>query len=320
MDTILNQTLKEVELILVDDGSTDGSGDLCDEYQEIDDRVIVIHKQNAGLGMARNTGLEIAQGKYIGFADSDDFIDINMYESLYKQMEKDQSDTCFCRYYNVSKTGKISVAPEAYKQTVYRGDSIKKQLMLGMIGALPESNNDVDIGMSVWKGLYSAEVIRQHKICFPSEKKYISEDIIFHMSYLQSAKQVSVIQNKYYYYCDNGSSLTKSYNAERFIKEKILFKKEEDELSKIFSEGEYKNRLYKAFIGRVRRCLTQEVHSNPNKKMANNNIMKICSDTLVQDILEDFKYQKINYKKQIINILIRKKCVRLIKIIFILFK
>lgn len=84
VETITKQTYKKLEIILVDDGSTDSSGKKCDEWKNIDDRIIVIHKKNGGLSSARNAGIDIAKGKYISFVDSDDYIDIRMIENLRK--------------------------------------------------------------------------------------------------------------------------------------------------------------------------------------------------------------------------------------------
>lgn len=88
IDSILNQTFKDFELILINDGSTDNSGKICDEYALKDKRIKVIHKENGGLSSARNVGLDIAQGKYLGFVDSDDWIDSDMYEILYKLIKE----------------------------------------------------------------------------------------------------------------------------------------------------------------------------------------------------------------------------------------
>ena len=92
VDSILNQTFKDFELILVDDGSIDTSGKICDEYNLKDNRIKVIHKENGGLSSARNAGLDIAQGEYIGFVDSDDWIELDMYEELYKICKENDTD------------------------------------------------------------------------------------------------------------------------------------------------------------------------------------------------------------------------------------
>ena len=98
LDSIINQTYKKLEIILIDDGSTDNSGKICEEYAKKDDRIIVIHKENAGVSSARNRGIELANGKYIGFIDSDDWIEENMYETLYQNLLQFDVDISMCNY------------------------------------------------------------------------------------------------------------------------------------------------------------------------------------------------------------------------------
>ncbi|WP_298594683.1 glycosyltransferase [uncultured Mitsuokella sp.] len=97
IESVQNQTFQDLEIILVDDGSTDGSGKICKEYEKNDQRIQVIHKANGGLGDARNVGLDAARGEYIGFVDSDDFIDVDMYELLYKNAISHKADISMCR-------------------------------------------------------------------------------------------------------------------------------------------------------------------------------------------------------------------------------
>ena len=98
VDSVLQQNMSDYELILVDDGSTDGSGKICDEYKEKDSRVKVIHTQNQGVSKARNTGLELSSGEYIGFVDADDYIDADMYEKLIEASIDSNADVCCCGY------------------------------------------------------------------------------------------------------------------------------------------------------------------------------------------------------------------------------
>ena len=98
MDTILNQTLKDIEIILIDDGSPDNCPELCDEYAKQDNRVKVIHKNNEGLGFARNSGLEIATGEYVAFVDSDDYVKKSMFEELYNELKVNNLDVVFYNF------------------------------------------------------------------------------------------------------------------------------------------------------------------------------------------------------------------------------
>ena len=188
--------------------------------------------------------------------------------------------------------------------------------MLGMIGSLPEASGDVEIGMSVWKGLYSLDIIKKYGIFFPSEREYISEDIIFHMQYLIKAQCVVIEETPNYYYCDNGISLTKSYKANRFRMEKILLKKEIQELDQIFGPEVYRQRLYKAFLGRVRRCIAQEVILNPKKQSVRKNIRAICKDETVQKVIKDFDSSHLQIMKRLVNALIQYKCILALMILF----
>ena len=296
---------------MVDDGSPDDCGSKCDDYASRDRRIKVIHKQNAGLGMARNSGLDIANGKYVAFIDSDDYVDIEMIEKLYHRLQNTKADTCFCRYYNVTAEKMNILAPEIYKKNNYQQDEIK-EILLGMIGSLPEEPGDVEIGMSVWKGLYSLDIINKSKIRFQSERKYISEDIIFHIEYLQKAQKVVVEETPNYY----GGSLTKSYKANRFEMEKILFQKVINELDKIFQEEEYNQRLFKSFLGRVRRCISQEVNDNSNRKNVRKNIKQICEDQLVQSVIEKFDDKNLQVTKRMVNFFMKYKMVLALYCVF----
>lgn len=99
VQSIINQTYENLEIILVDDGATDNSGKICDEFAKKDSRIKVIHKENGGLSDARNFGLDIATGKYISFIDSDDFVNKRLFEILHKEIIKNDYDIAFCDYF-----------------------------------------------------------------------------------------------------------------------------------------------------------------------------------------------------------------------------
>ena len=102
IDSVMNQSFRDLEIILVDDGSIDNSGSICDEYQQRDVRIRVIHKENGGLSDARNVGMDAATGEYLAFVDGDDWIDVNMYKDMYEYMLEMKAEIAVCRYREIN--------------------------------------------------------------------------------------------------------------------------------------------------------------------------------------------------------------------------
>lgn len=129
LDSIVNQTYKELEIILVDDGSPDGCPKICDEWGLKDSRIRVIHKANAGLGLARNSGLEVATGKYVAFIDSDDFIDLNMNDD---SMKKGQAKCRYCLLWFVryDEDGNVIKVPCCIRASRFRTMRLLKKILL----------------------------------------------------------------------------------------------------------------------------------------------------------------------------------------------
>jgi glycosyltransferase involved in cell wall biosynthesis len=162
VDSILRQTFRNIEIILVDDGSTDNSGRLCDEYLKIDERIRVFHKKNGGVSSARNYGLERATAPYFGFVDSDDYIAEDMYEVLYNNLKRENADMSMCYWYNVYSGGRTPHADiaENHYLVVDRQEAIR----LAMEGRLAS--------VHVWNKLYRRELFDTVK--YPEGK--INED------------------------------------------------------------------------------------------------------------------------------------------------
>ena len=210
MKSILNQTYKNLEIILVDDKSVDRSNKMCLEYK-IDPRVIVVHGQNAGLSGARNSGLDIARGKYVVFIDSDDYVEISMIENLYNCMKKTSADTVIGGFKRAIGNH-VEVRKNMFAGKVYdNSDDIKNLVLKKML-----ASNGVDhIEMSVWKILFSMDIIQDNHLRFP-DKKYLCEDIIFDFDYYPLAKKVAMSDDTGYCYCLNGESLSQMYQKDKF--------------------------------------------------------------------------------------------------------
>lgn len=209
LESLLNQTLKEIEIILVDDGSPDNCPQICDEYAQRDSRIKVIHKKNAGLGMARNSGIEIATGKYIAFLDSDDYVDSNMYEILYNKIETSHSELVFCNNRKNLGHNKFIDIIEFDKERCFEGNDIM-DLCLGTIASPPGVKKERLISFCSWKAIYINEIIQNKNIRFVSEREYASEDLPFLLLYFKECKKIVFIPDVLYTYTvNNVNSLTK---------------------------------------------------------------------------------------------------------------
>ena len=196
VDSILLQTYKNLEIILVDDGSPDSCPLICDEYADIDKRVRVIHKSNGGLSDARNAGIEVANGKYIAFVDSDDYIDERMYEVLYKNLTDNNADISVCEFVKIHDGARIDSSP------------IKESVKL--FNKLQTMNNLYDDlylqTVVAWNKLYKKDIFKS--IIYPFGK--INEDeYVIHLI-LNSANNVVYTNLQLYYYVQRTDSIVKS--------------------------------------------------------------------------------------------------------------
>ncbi|MBO0454297.1 MULTISPECIES: glycosyltransferase family 2 protein [Enterococcus] len=200
VDSILNQTFKDFELILVDDGSPDNSGMICDEYAEQDSRVRVIHKENGGLSDARNAGIDVAKGKYIGFVDSDDYIAEDMYELLYRNIIKEDADLSICGIYDVYP-GKTLKKKELFYKVL---DSIETMILIF------HGNN---ISVHAVNKLYRSHLFSS--IRYPLGKYHEDSFIIVDIIDLCNKIVIDSTQS-YYYYHRVGSINTEKFSERQF--------------------------------------------------------------------------------------------------------
>lgn len=305
--TVQNQTYKNLEIILIDDGSTDASGKKCDKYKENDLRIKVIHKENSGLGYARNSGLDIATGNYILFVDSDDFLDLKMVEKLYNELLKTKSDTSYCGYFKYYDDYHIEEVPAEYNNRIFCDKEIIYDVLLEMVSGKPEQKKEALLSMSVWHALYSNEIIKENNLRFVSERDYISEDIIFDIAYLQKAKRVCYIDTPLYFYrCNNTGSLTHRYESNEFNRHKIQVNKLNIELKKILEEYEYCERTQRYLLGRLRTCIQKAITYKKHNKQFKllKEIKQLVNDKEVRKVIKQYPYKKNTIQLKIFNFLV----------------
>lgn len=191
--SLLNQSYKNIEIILVDDGSTDHSGEICDFYSKNDERLKVIHKENGGLSSARNAGIKRAKGVLIGFVDGDDTVDENMYENLYQNLVSTNSDISICGRYYVHDGKKVVRYKE--KPGLYVMNSKE---------AIKRMNNFSSFDMAAWDKLYKATLF--NSIVFPVGK--LSEDYFIMYKLFLKAKKICYTPKPLYNYMQRQNSIS----------------------------------------------------------------------------------------------------------------
>lgn len=200
MDTVLRQTYQNLEIILVNDGSTDGSRELCDHYQEIDKRVKVIHKSNGGVSSARNAALDVVKGDYICFVDSDDYVSTELMEKLLSSAYDNGCEIAICGHYT-EHNGKISVEEPV----------VDNVLLLDSDEALDKLIEDKTINNYFWDKIYKKDLFTG--IRFPIGRAY--EDVAIQHLLFAKAKKICRIQDCLYYYQKRQGSISDHFTDDK---------------------------------------------------------------------------------------------------------
>lgn len=197
IDSIVNQTFRDLDIILIDDGSTDSSGSICDRFAEKDKRIRVIHKKNGGVSSARNAGLDVAVGEYIVFIDGDDYVNPKMIETLCSLIIENNADLVMCNYIHVNENGeKVGISELRITQPqIVSSDWMLERISRGWT-----------FGAIIWNKMYRSKLFRELR--YPSfnngEDEYISHRV------MAQAEKAVIIPDVLYYYTLRQGSLTKS--------------------------------------------------------------------------------------------------------------
>ena len=303
LETIVNQTYQNLEIILVDDGSPDGCPEKCDQWAQKDTRIKVIHKENAGLGFARNSGLDIATGQYIVFVDSDDYIDIRMIETLYRHIGS--ADVVYCGLNRVYPDGAVEALTSLYGGETFEQPDIVDKILLRMLGNTPEKDDGTVFYMSVWHALYSSDLIRRNRIRFPSERRFMCEDIGFHTDFLCCAEKAVCIPDNLYYYRYNPGSLSTKVDPTRFDRIKDMHLQLVKKLSDRMAPERFQVIENGWFLSQSRGQIVSAVRRKGWKSLRD--VKRISSDPLVQQTLAVFPYQRNPLPRRVFNFLIHRK-------------
>lgn len=222
MDSVLAQTLKELEIILVDDGGSDGSVSMCDDYEKKYENVKVCHKENGGLTSAWKAGSQLAEGNYIGYVDSDDFIEPDMFERLYKEAEGENADIACCGLRHIYEEGDHEEWNEQmeFPEQVFTVETLKEHVFPVLINDGSFMGRHLQPNR-VTKIVKRELVIKNLSMC--DDRVSIGEDFQFSLCMFLDAKKVVIVKDFYpYYYYMNNSSMTMKYDEKYMDKIKIM--------------------------------------------------------------------------------------------------
>lgn len=224
LESVVNQTYKNLEIILVDDESPDKCPEICDEWAAKDKRIKVVHKKNGGLGFARNTGIENATGEYICFVDSDDYIALDTIEKAYKNATESKSDIVYYGYNIVDSDGKVTQVfkPEIDK-LIYTGKEVTDIIFPELISPDYSKERKMNLMLSACTALISMKLINDANWRFVSERDIISEDVYSLTRLFGVVTCVAVVPEAFYFYCQNNASLTRVYRKDRYEKIKDFY-------------------------------------------------------------------------------------------------
>lgn len=303
MQSVTNQSYKNLEIILVDDGSPDKSGELCDKWSRRDNRIKVIHKQNEGLGYARNSGLESATGDFVAFIDSDDCIDLDMYDRLLHKANETQSDIVFCGHIKQMSDGSGVEVADFPEERIFEKDSL---LELSQGFFRPTTITPRMLTMSVWHAVYRRDIITQ---AFYSEREVGSEDIHFQVCAMLNANRVTFIPDVLYTYCYNGASLSHTFNLDKYDRYKVLSKILNETYRTLKTESYADYCVFIMSFAMIRRINISDLSYNDRKKY----ITRIVKDSFWDN--DNINYSMLKGAKKIFYKVLKTHSVTMMQIL-----
>lgn len=311
INSVVNQTYKNLEIILVDDGSPDKCPEMCDLWAHKDSRIRVIHKKNAGLGMARNTGIENASGEYICFFDSDDYIALDTIEKAYELAQKDRADIVCFGSLSVDRNGVVVPHIPTIDRITFHNKEVHEDFLPNLITFNNETGKKLNLSMSACMAMFSMQLIIKSNWKFVSEREIISEDVYSLLILYKNVTCVSVLPEALYYYCENSTSLTRTYRENRYEQIKKFYINCIELKNKMGYSDLILESLKELYLSFTISTMKQIVHSTQKKSKKWKYLSDIINDDFLQDLLNT---KNIEYESLTRRILF--KCIRQRNIIY----
>ena len=287
LQSIRDQKMKDIEIVLVDDGSTDNSLRIAREYSETDERVIILHKENGGVSSARNAGIEIATGEYLYIVDSDDWLEKDALENLWNEASINKSDIIYGMHY--LHAGDRKTTRKSFPNAFFTTD----RNTINEIQCALMNNNDIKcdcrefktingLGGAPWKGMVKRSVITEHGIRYNENLKKLGEDILFWQEVYEHVRSVSYIEKPIYHYRRAENSLSHGYKQDLLEIYKKVFTEEEKFLKDYKKTTEHWNAYYFRVLLYIRQSIGF-YFKNKNNKSDESARYRLFVDTLESD-------------------------------------
>ncbi len=285
IESIQAQTLREWELILIDDGSKDKSGEICNRYASLDARIRVIYKENGGVSAARNTGLQMAKGEYIGFVDADDTILPKMCERMYEQGKIEDADIVMCDAITVDKNTQTedTITQLPASRTLEKSE-ISPEVLKELAGA-------------AWRCIYRRNLLDKG-VQFPTTQKF-SEDRVFNIYMMGYANKIAYIKEGYYCRYVWAESAVHRFHADYFEAVKAAAEGTKQAIIDAWdNDKRYQIAYLEQFITGTLAAINNYFYktSTLTKKEKKQAVRRVCNDESLQRALQAFPYQDIRAK------------------------
>ncbi|MBR5272376.1 MAG: glycosyltransferase [Clostridia bacterium] len=310
VSSIQNQTYKNLEIILVDDGSPDNCWELCQQFARQDSRIKIFHKENAGQGLARNDGLDMATGDYVTFIDSDDWISEDHIENLYSAIVENNADVALGNHTKVFANGETQTKMLSLKEGVYEGQSIVDEILLPLIGADTKNSKDILVNSSTSMNLYKMDVIRTNNIRYVSERYAVAEDFYFNVDFYHYSKRVVFTKECGYFYFQNFESTGEKYNPKRFERTLNYYSVICERVERYGLADRVGHRIGRSFLMKIRVAIRHITNSDMPRKEKLCRIEEILTNEVVHSVLLSYPIEDYNRSMRLLAKFMRAQRVR----------
>lgn len=298
VESLLGQTLgKKLQIVLVDDGSPDRCGEIADDYAARYENIICIHRENGGLGPARNSGIDAARGEYVGFVDSDDWVDPDMYKELFDRTRETCADAVFSGMKTICGGERVADFPVPYGNAVFDGVDAVMNFRKTFYGAAPSRDAMEPMQVSVCPAIYKRELLNRGNIRFENTR---SEDIVFNLDALGAMRVVATMPQLYYSYRkEQQESITSTFKRSTVMEYFLLFDLVERRLAK--EQGSLREQCRLRFHRRVIDCsrgMLQGIFSGAFDSAERNELARIVLEApRLKDAMAGYPWWKLPVKQ-----------------------